>query len=120
ISSSRILGQTILLVLWTTLAMVGLLSLPFFTFLYLENRKKHRAVFRISLLPTLTSLFIILTLYPQFFGIENANVLFSKPTFFSISLTVLSVLFVVGAVTSGIIIYQSRKQKINKIIYYTF
>src|SRR5690606_18937482 len=94
--------------------------LPFFTFLYLENRKKHRAVFRISLLPTLTSLFIILTLYPQFFGIENANVLFSKPTFFSISLTVLSVLFVVGAVTSGIIIYQSRKQKINKIIYYTF
>ncbi|MFD3003819.1 serine hydrolase domain-containing protein [Pontibacter toksunensis] len=119
ISSIQVFGQAMLLVLWTILMIVGLLSFSVFTFLYLINREKYKVVIRISLIPTLTSLFIISILYLQFFGIENGDVLLSKPTFISTSLMVLSVLFVIGAMTSGIIIYKSRQQKINNLIYYS-
>jgi len=120
ISNIRFFSQSVFLTIWIVLMVIGLLSLPIFSLLYFFYRKKYNAIIRISLLSTLTSLFVVLILYPQFFGIENANMLFSKPTFISISLMVLSVLFVLGTVLSGIVIYKSRKQKINKLIYYPF
>ncbi|WP_373492897.1 serine hydrolase domain-containing protein [Aquiflexum sp.] len=118
ISSIQVFSQFIFLGLWFALLIIGLLSFPILSFLYLINRKKYKEALRISLLSTLTSLFIVLILYSQFFSIENADMLFSKPTFVSISLLVLSVLFVIAAGISGIKIYKSSKLKINKLIYY--
>jgi hypothetical protein len=46
------------------------------------------------------------------------DLLLSKPTLISIFLLTCSILFVIGAVNSGFIIYKSRKQRVQKIVYY--
>lgn len=118
ISRVRVFGQITLLGLWIALMIVGLFSFFILAVLYAVNRKKYKKIMGISALPTITSIFIILTFLPRFYQFNNAELLFSKPTYLAIGLLSSSILFVVGAVASIVVIYKLRRYKIHKIVLY--
>ncbi|WP_373524456.1 serine hydrolase domain-containing protein [Aquiflexum sp.] len=118
ISSLRVFGQLTLFGLWIAMTIAGLFSFFIFTVLYAFNREKYNRIIRISLLPTITSVFIIITFFLRFYGFDNADLLFSKPTFLTIALLSCSILFVVGAIASAIAIFKSRRSKIQRTVLY--
>ncbi len=118
ISTFRVFGQLALLGLWVFMMITTFSIFFILVILYAINKEKYKASMRISWLPIISSLLIILTFALPFWRIDNIDLLFSKPTFLSIVLMSCSILFLIGAVASGFIIYKSRKLSPYKVIYY--
>jgi hypothetical protein len=118
ISGLRVFGQLSLIGIWLAMMITGLFIFIIHTFLYAIYRKKYSKFIRISALPAITSIFIILTFFLRYHGFDNADLLLSKPSFLAISLLCTSILFVVGAVASAIVIYKSKRYKLYKLVQY--
>jgi CubicO group peptidase (beta-lactamase class C family) len=118
ISSLRVFGQLSLLGLWIIMIIAGFFIFTILTILNVLKRGKYKMEIQINVLSTITSILIILTFFLRYHGFENADLLFSTPTLLSVSLVSSSIFFVVGTVFSLIVIYKSRKYKINKIVLY--
>ncbi len=118
ISSVRVFGQFSILMLWIIFMVIGcILVLILFT-LFLMNSKKYRKAFHAFIFPTLATISVILLIILPRLGINHIDILLSKPGIWSISLMVLSVLFVLSSLGSVITVYKLRNRKINKIIFW--
>jgi CubicO group peptidase (beta-lactamase class C family) len=118
ISSLKVFGQLSILGLWIVMIIAGLLILIILTIMNVLKKGKYKMEIKINALPTITSILIILIFFLKYHGFENANLLLSKPTLLSVSLVSSSIFFVIGAVFSLIVIYKSRRYKIQKIVLY--
>lgn len=118
ISSFKVFGQLGLLVLWIVLVIAGFFIFIILSVLNLLKGEKYKMAFKINVIPTITSIFIMLTFFLRYYGFENADLLFSTPNLLSVSLLSSSIFFVVGAVFSLVVIYRSRRHKIQKRVFY--
>lgn len=118
ISSLKVFGQISLLGLWIVMIIAGLFIFIILTIMNVLKKGKYKMEIKINALPTITSILIILTFFLSYHGFDNADLLFSTPTLLSVSLVSTSIFFVVGTVFSLIVIYKSRRYKIQKIVLY--
>ena len=118
ISSFKVFSQLSLLGLWIVMIIVGLFIFIILTMMNVLKKGKYKMEIKITALPTITSILIILTFFLRYYGFENADLLFSRPTLLSISLASSSNFFVVGSVFSLVVIYKSRRSKIQNIVLY--
>jgi hypothetical protein len=82
------------------------------------KKGKYKMEIKITALPTITSILIILTFFLRYYGFENADLLFFAPSLLSISLVSSSIFFVVGTIFSLVVIYKSRRSKVHKMVLY--
>jgi CubicO group peptidase (beta-lactamase class C family) len=118
ISHFRVFAQLTLLGLWLSMMIGGLFSFIILVMLSVINRKKYEKLMHISVLPTLASILILLTFLLRYYGLDNADRLFSEPSLLAMSLLSCSILFVVGAVASVMVMYKSRRNNLPKLVYY--
>ena len=117
ISSFRVFGQLSLVVLWIVNIVAGLLIFGVLGLFYIRDRKKYTADIRVSLFPTLASLFLILVIFLSRMGFNNAD-LFSKASFLSVGLMGCSIFFAVSSFVSVVVSHRLRKLEIHKIVYW--
>jgi CubicO group peptidase (beta-lactamase class C family) len=116
ISGFRVYGQISFLIIWVILmvavAIISVLSM----ILFFRNRVKYSKILKISIFPTLTSLLIFLMFLIPRINIEGADLLFSTPSYLSIGVLLSSILFVLGSLTSTIVLILSKRFPNNKLI----
>jgi hypothetical protein len=118
ISSFKVFSQLGLLALWIVMTIAGLFIFIILTIMNVLKKGKYKMEIKITAMPTIASILIILTFFLRYYGFENADLLFSAPSLLSISLASSSIFFVVGTVFSLIVIYRSRRFKVQKIVRY--
>jgi hypothetical protein len=118
ISSFKVFSQLGLLALWIVMIIAGLFIFIILTIMNVLKKGKYKIESKITAMPTIASILIILTFFLRYYGFENADLLFSVPSMLSISLVSSSIFFVLGTVFSLVVIYRSRRSKIQKIVLY--
>jgi hypothetical protein len=118
ISSFKVFSQLSLLGLWIVMTVAGLFIFIILTIMNVLKKGKYKMEIKITAMPTITSILIILTFFLRYYGFENADLLFSAPSLLSISLASSSIFFVVGTVFSLVVIYKSRSDKVQKMVLY--
>lgn len=116
ISGFRVFGQIAFLIIWVILMVLGAFIAVLSLILFFRNRVKYSKLLKISFFPTLTSLFIFLMFFIPRMNIEGADLLFSTPSYLSIGVLLCSMLFVLGSLTSVIVIILSKRLPHSKLI----
>lgn len=116
ISGFRVYGQISILVIWVILMVMGAFIAVLSLILFLRNSAKYANLFKISILPTCTSLSIFLMFFIPRMNIDGADLLFSTPSYLSIGVLLCSILFVLGSLTSAIVIILSKRLPHSKLI----
>lgn len=109
----RVFGQISILVVWIFLMVVGAFISSISMIIFLRNGAKYADYLKTSILPSLTSLFAFLMFFAPRMNIVGADLLYTTPSYLSISLMLFSILFVLCAFSSLFLVFKLKRISIK-------